>query len=63
MRRYTFKLQKFLFSFKGRKEPLNFTTQRSDTIRVPFHASNYRDISDWREVGKSGGSSHCKDER
>lgn len=40
MRKYKFKPHKVLFPFKDRKEPLSFTTQRSDTIRVLFQESN-----------------------
>lgn len=36
MRKYKFKSHKFLFSFKGRKEPLKFIAQGSNTIRFLF---------------------------
>lgn len=59
---YSFKSNKFLFSFKGRNEPLKAVAQ-GGKIRVIYYESNRRGTSDWREVGGLGGYSDCSSER
>lgn len=63
MRKYKCKSVKFLFSFKGRKEPLKVIKQGNKKIRIIFCESNQRRISDWGQVDGLGGYSNCNSER